>query len=476
MSKKTLNAANLETLGAKKLADLLIEVSTGSADIKRRLRLELSHNLGTPELVHAIRKRLVTLRKSTSFVGWRKRKALIKDIDTQVGMIVKKVAPEDPSSAFELLWQFIEIAPSIYERVDDSRGDVGDVFRSALLHFEEIAPLAALNPEELAARVWTVIQDNGYGEWDGIIGILSETLGASGLDQLRQHVEDFAAQPLEVEADQHDAILFLRELRGSRADYAAERKERFVQSCLQEIAAPAGDTDAYVAQYTSEDLKRKDIAAEVALLFVEESRADDALTLLESVDQDGRFFGQEAWNQSYLATLEVLGRIDEAQAHRWSCFTETLDHAHLRMYLKNLPDFEDVDAEEKARAHVLVYPDCSAALSFFVKWPDLLSAAQLIESRSDEIDGNRYEILTPAAEALRERYPLAAVLLWRAMIDFALGEARSSRYAHAADHLMDCAALEDAITDYGKFGSHADYVETLRMAHDRKTSFWAKLR
>lgn len=111
-----------------------------------------------------------------------------------------------------------------------------------------------------------------------------------------------------------------------------------------------------------------------------------------------------------------------------------------------------------------------------MKWPDLLSAAQLIESRSDEIDGNRYEILTPAAEALRERYPLAAVLLWRAMIDFALGEARSSRYAHAADHLMDCAALEDAITDYGKFGSHADYVETLRMAHDRKTSFWAKLR
>jgi hypothetical protein len=58
MSKKTLNTDNLEALGAKKLADLLIEVSTGSADIKRRLRLELSHNLGASELVHAIRKRL----------------------------------------------------------------------------------------------------------------------------------------------------------------------------------------------------------------------------------------------------------------------------------------------------------------------------------------------------------------------------------------------------------------------------------
>ena len=204
MSKKTLNTDNLEALGAKKLADLLIEVSTGSADIKRRLRLELSHNLGSSELVHAIRKRLVTLRKSNSFVSWRKRKALIKDIDTQVIMIVKKVAPEDPPSAFELLWQFIEIAPSLYERVDDSRGDVGDVFRAAILHFEAIAPLALVKVETLAARVWNVIQDNGYGEWDGIIGILSDSLGATGLDQLRQHVENFAAQPMDAEAEQHD--------------------------------------------------------------------------------------------------------------------------------------------------------------------------------------------------------------------------------------------------------------------------------
>ena len=46
MSKKTLNHANLAALGADRLAHLLMEVSTGSADIKRRLRLELSHNLG----------------------------------------------------------------------------------------------------------------------------------------------------------------------------------------------------------------------------------------------------------------------------------------------------------------------------------------------------------------------------------------------------------------------------------------------
>ncbi|MDG1239808.1 MAG: hypothetical protein P8N59_03165, partial [Planktomarina sp.] len=99
MSKKTLNKANLADLGAGRLADLLIEVSQGSADIKRRLRLELSHKLGATELANEVRKRLTSLRKSKSFVSWRKRKALVKDLDTQVVMIVNKIAPDDPITA-----------------------------------------------------------------------------------------------------------------------------------------------------------------------------------------------------------------------------------------------------------------------------------------------------------------------------------------------------------------------------------------
>ncbi|WP_176559504.1 DUF6880 family protein, partial [Rubellimicrobium roseum] len=41
-AKTTLNAKNLEALGAPRLAELLIELSTGDAAAKRRLRLELA--------------------------------------------------------------------------------------------------------------------------------------------------------------------------------------------------------------------------------------------------------------------------------------------------------------------------------------------------------------------------------------------------------------------------------------------------
>jgi hypothetical protein len=42
--------------------------------------------------------------------------------------------------------------------------------------------------------------------------------------------------------------------------------------------------------------------------------------------------------------------------------------------------------------------------------------------RFAELDGDHYEILSPAADALAAKHPLAAILLLRAMIEFALKE------------------------------------------------------
>ena len=474
MSKKILNKANLEALGADKLAALLIEVSTGSAEIKRRLRLELSHNLGAAELAKEVRKRLVSLRRSTGYVSWRKRKSLIKDLATQVAMIVEKIAPEDPTVAFDLLWQFIEIAPSVYERVDDSKGDVGAVFRAAIGHFGDIAPRAVIDPVILPKQIWAAVQNNGYGEWDGIIPLMAPTLGASGLERLKACVDAYSGEPVEDDTAEHEAIQFLRQLREGDA-YAVNRKSRFVKWCLQEIAAAAGDTNAYIAQFSEEDLLRADIAAEVAGLMLADDQAQEALDLLLGADQDARSSGHAAWDDAYIASLLALGREQEAQDHRWAYFSASLSAPHLRDYLKALPDFEDVDAEEAAKAHVLAFPDVSTALAFCINWPDLLTAAQMIEARSGEINGDHYLLLGPAAEALRSRHPRAAVVLWRAMIDFTLQHGRATRYGHAAEHLADCAQLDAEITDYGAFPSHEEYLSTLQDHHDRKTSFWAKV-
>jgi hypothetical protein len=91
--------------------------------------------------------------------------------------------------------------------------------------------------------------------------------------------------------------------------------------------------------------------------------------------------------------------------------------------------------------------------------------------RADELDGDHYEILTAAADALAAKHPLAATLTLRAMIDFCLRNSRSSRYRHAARHLLDCSGLSSAIADFGRFETHAAYEARLRREHGRKNSF-----
>jgi hypothetical protein len=112
------------------------------------------------------------------------------------------------------------------------------------------------------------------------------------------------------------------------------------------------------------------------------------------------------------------------------------------------------------------------ALSFLVSWPALDRAADLVLQRADELDGDHYEVLTPAADALAAKHPLAATVALRAMIDFSLRNARSSRYRHAARHLLDCSSLASTIADFRQFEPHAAYEANLRREHGKKSSFW----
>jgi hypothetical protein len=63
-SSTTLNAKNLEALGAPRLAELLMEISKGDAAIKRHLRLELASLQSPGDVAREVRKRLKTIARS----------------------------------------------------------------------------------------------------------------------------------------------------------------------------------------------------------------------------------------------------------------------------------------------------------------------------------------------------------------------------------------------------------------------------
>lgn len=186
MSRTTLNARNLETLGAERLAALVMELVQGSAALQRRARLALSAAQGPAETVAAIRKRFASLRRTTSALDARGQRALVADLRSVIGLIEAAVAPQDPAEAFELLWSLLLLAPALHARTDDSAGAIGAVMAEAVAAIRALAPRLAPDRPTLAERLLEAIAAAGFGEFDGIIPALAEALGPEGLARYRR--------------------------------------------------------------------------------------------------------------------------------------------------------------------------------------------------------------------------------------------------------------------------------------------------
>ena len=475
-SKKTLNAKNLEALGVERLAELLIEISTGDAAAKRRLRMELAAAQSPADLAKEVRKHLTSIARSQSFIDWRSVRAIANDLDTQRRAIVEQVAKADAREALELLWRFMSLAKSIFERCDDGSGTIIGVFHDACSDIGNVAVEARVDPIDFADQVYDALVVNDYGQYDGLIEIAAPALESSGLDHLKQRMIDLSNTPVDRPAEK-DRVKIGWSSSGPIYEDEMEERSRVstARLALQEIADAQGDVDAFIAQYDEDTRKVPKIAAEIARKLLDAGRAEEALATIDATvhrKSDSWEWPDFDRENALIDVLEALGRTDEAQKVRWDCFERSLSSAHLRAYLKKLTDFDDVDAEEKALDHAQGFRSRLGSLSFLVSWPALDRAAQLVIEHADDLDGDHYEIMTPAANALAAKHPLAATLVLRAMIDFSLVRARSSRYKHAARHLLECSSLSSAIEDFEAFETHDAYEARLRREHGRKSSFW----
>jgi hypothetical protein len=246
---------------------------------------------------------------------------------------------------------------------------------------------------------------------------------------------------------------------------------------LRDIADCENDVDAFIDTYDGFDLTNPAYATEIAQRLLRAGRAEQALLYLDqgAPNDRNRHFKELEWADVRIGVLDALGRKDDAQALRFSLFERHLSAPHLKAYLKQFGDFEDVEAEDAALAQVERHGTVHAALAFLINWPALDRAARVVDARINEIDGDLYELLDPAASALEGKYPLAAVLLRRHLIDFTLRKARSTRYRHTVRHVREIESQQSDIKDYGRHESHAEFMARLKREHPRKPAFWSLL-
>jgi len=482
-TRNLIDVSSLETLGARRLAELLQAATARDTVAKSRLRLEVAAAGCAGAAASEIRKRLAAVGRTKKWVPRSQAAILAEDLEFQREAIQNHVAERDANLALELLWRFMALAERVFNRCDDSDGLVGDVFRSGLADLGRAAAEARPDPFKLADRTFEALWRNGFGQYDGLIGELASGLGESGLEHLRLKVLAFRDAGAPAGQDEARDNVVAGPWIGSRErpdedDEFLVVLEYAIPGALKDIADAQGDVDAFVEQYDERERKIPAFAAQIARRLLEADRAKEALQALDDARperEDGLPALGREWREVRIDVLEALGRGEEAQAARWRIFERELDQKHLRAYLDRLDASEADEAAERALDHASGYADMHAALRFLLDWPDLSRAADLVVRRASELHGDFYRSLNAAATSLAAEHPLAATLALRAMIDFTLGSGRSTRYRHAARQLLACASLAAAIDDYLGFDDHDAYFQAIREHDARKKKFWAIL-
>jgi hypothetical protein len=466
-------------LGAEKLAQLVLDEAGANSSFRRQVTAALAARKGPQAVAAIIDRRLAALEKARGYVDWERTRGLRDDLSSTLATIHVQLGGASPITAVERLLRFIASHEQVFDRIDDSSGHVQGVYEDAIAAFGDLTSQistedAALLPE----RVMTALGKSTHGY---LVEVTREIVEHLPKDALGAWQADLAARQRRLEEKQVVA----------RDDYARSASISQFREMRQLIADVLDDLETVLALEEEKHPNRQNLSGMAARLL-EAGRSEEALAWIRRKQTGGLRFATMAMIADGLEPqralvpghtkleakiLETLGRNGEAQTLRWATFEVTFDPEMLKDYIAALPDFEEFAALDRAFEHALQARDSHSALQFLVEWPKLDLASRLVISRKGQWNGRQYTLLPPMAEALQGSHPLAATILYRALLDEILATARSKAYPHGARYLKTLGALaarSDAeATPADDISTHATYLIGLQKQHGRKVAFWS---
>lgn len=394
-ARKTVSSANLIELGADRLAVLLLEAATGNANLKRRLKLELAAEVGAADLALEIDKRMTALAASRTRVSWRKRPELIDDLSIHLDFIADRLAGLDAGLALGRIVAWFDLYPGLASRVKDPKGELSALFFDAAPDLARVA--SAADPEVVGPVLFEALQTR-LSDWGGWIGRAAPDLNEPVAGDLLARLTDGRPRPT-----------------GRLA------------LVVRKLADRTGDVQAWADAIPDIEKSKPDVGAEIARRLAASGRVADARVALEAsrprpptaskwalrTGSVPQVEPSDVWDAAEIVVLEAEGAADEAQTQRWALFERTLSAETLRAFIGRLPDFDDVEALDRAQAVAAAWPDAARGLAFLMNWPALREAAAMVLTRAVDLRLDAEQTALWSGR-LAGRYPNAALSLIRA--------------------------------------------------------------
>ncbi len=407
-------------LGADMLADMLLslcDTSPGADDLVTRV-------LATPEQnIKRYQDKLTRIKRDRSFYSWRESSTFVGQLhellsDLEAGAI-------NPCLGVELVGKFFEADAYIFERCDDSNGEVDDVFRYTAADLFVSFASRCENKEKIADLVITLNQKDDYGIRDCLFDRCNEFLLEPTLRTMVQQLWGMIGK--------------------GKVGHQPSNWPNAIQLLARQLK------DAPLFEKARLDSGNHSVAAmtDIAKVYLECGEPNVALSRLQAIPENETFMLNER-QQLLLGIYHQLGDREAETGMAWQLFQKHRTQKTLTQLLdvighEHQQDGIDTEIRIIFQAPRLSYTDADFMLS--TMRIDALEG--YLFERIDQLDGHLYYSLLPLAEALEEHgRPLISTLIYRALIDSILTRALSKYYHHAVKYLKKIDRLAGTISDW----------------------------
>ncbi len=396
-------------------------------------------------------KKAVTAAKNRREMFWRSQAPDLADMLTHALEQLKKTV-RDPQIGVEALVDFYKRDAEIFERCDDSYGNVGDVFRITAADMLADYASQCADKDKIADQLLALQEDSNYGVRDILIDKLSSFLDKRGIERLIDKIEQRVPTGQDI-VSQRPWLIMIESLARQIKDGALFERTR-------ERSWQGFNGRAYI---------------DIAKVYFS---AGDALTAYDRLRKAAECGVKNEYEYAELfrEVCRTLGKTEEVNKISWDIF-------HRHRCMETLNELIAQLGEDK-RAEV-IYKEVDLIMAaeglnisdaqFLLDVGGTDCAQDYIITRRDQLDGEQYYHLPPLAENYEAKgLYLAAIVIYRALLEANLARALSKYYSHGVRYLRKLDMLANQVSDWRGIEPHTDYAQKIREQHGRKPAFWAK--
>jgi len=409
-------------------------------------------------LTRVLRKRIASLKRGRRFIDYRASFDFARELEAIVDDIESGLLERSPEHAFDLVDRFLATAESVLNRVDDSGGAVGEVYRRAVLLWLTAASGWRDANIDWLERIDQLYQQNDYGVLDPLLPNAHLLLTPDQLKQLAWRYENALRRALK-SPEQEDKVNFVALHSGV---------------ALGQIADALHDPALYERSVLIHSPKPNHLQMKsICEKYLQYEQPESAMRYLN-----------QAWESRFEHDrLELLDKVcvqmgdrKQLKVIRSRLFQSEQSYASFTRYLEALDEDEKEKACRSAIKQAEQGGDILRSIDLLLNLGQTERAQALVLARHQELAECFYDGLLRLAKAFEKAdCNLASTACYRALLLDILAQARSKAYGHGARYFKKLEALAKRIKVFKPLPTHDAFVRQLQSDHGRKKSFWARL-